>query len=76
MTASSSWMPSARRTAALTGSTKEPEDASGKTEVDHVVPVSNGGITTQENGRLYCAFHHRLHHRENHPGFRVREDAR
>ena len=45
-------------------------------EVDHVIPVSNGGTTTQENGRLYCAFHHRLHHRENHPGFRVREDAR
>lgn len=38
--------------------------------VDHVIPVSNGGATTQENGRLYCAFHHRLHHAESHPGFR------
>ena len=29
-------------------------------EVDHVVPFSAGGPTTQENGRLLCGFHNRL----------------
>ncbi|MDA8268964.1 MAG: DUF222 domain-containing protein [Actinomycetota bacterium] len=29
-------------------------------EVDHVVPYSAGGPTTQENGRLLCGFHNRL----------------
>lgn len=29
-------------------------------EVDHVVPASRGGPTTQENGRLLCGFHNRL----------------
>jgi hypothetical protein len=28
-------------------------------EVDHVVPASEGGPTTQENGRLLCGFHNR-----------------
>ena len=29
-------------------------------EVDHIVPWSQGGATTQENGRLLCGFHNRL----------------
>lgn len=40
-------------------------------EVDHVHPDSMGGATVQENGRLWCPFHHRFHHAENHPGFRI-----
>lgn len=29
-------------------------------EVDHILPFSAGGPTTQENGRLLCPFHNRL----------------
>lgn len=29
-------------------------------QVDHVIPWSQGGLTTQENGRLLCGFHNRL----------------
>jgi len=29
-------------------------------DVDHIVPYSQGGLTTQENGRLGCGFHNRL----------------
>ncbi len=29
-------------------------------QVDHIVPYGAGGPTTQENGRLLCAFHNRL----------------
>ena len=29
-------------------------------QVDHIVPWSDGGRTTQENGRLLCGFHNRL----------------
>jgi hypothetical protein len=29
-------------------------------EVDHIIPYSAGGPTTQENGRLLCGFHNRL----------------
>ncbi|HXW31514.1 MAG TPA: HNH endonuclease signature motif containing protein [Acidimicrobiales bacterium] len=29
-------------------------------QVDHIVPFSEGGLTTQENGRLLCGFHNRL----------------
>ncbi len=32
-------------------------------EVDHVVPASKGGPTTQENGRLLCSFHNKLRNR-------------
>lgn len=34
-------------------------------EVDHIVPFSLGGLTTEENGRLLCGFHNRL--RNEHP---------
>jgi hypothetical protein len=29
-------------------------------DVDHIMPASAGGPTTQENGRLLCGFHNRL----------------
>ena len=29
-------------------------------EVDHILPYTAGGLTTQENGRLLCGFHNRL----------------
>jgi Domain of unknown function (DUF222) len=29
-------------------------------EVDHILPYTAGGLTTQENGRMLCAFHNRL----------------
>jgi hypothetical protein len=31
-------------------------------QCDHIVPWSEGGRTTQENGRLLCGFHNRLRH--------------
>jgi hypothetical protein len=39
------------------GYCEEPLD---RCEVDHIVPYGEGGLTTQENGRLLCGFHHRL----------------
>jgi hypothetical protein len=29
-------------------------------QIDHIVPWNEGGLTTQENGRVHCAFHNRL----------------
>jgi len=29
-------------------------------QVDHIIPYVDGGLTTQENGRLLCGFHNRL----------------
>jgi hypothetical protein len=31
-------------------------------QIDHIVPFSAGGETTQDNGRLLCGFHNRLRH--------------
>jgi hypothetical protein len=31
-----------------------------KCQIDHIVPWNEGGLTTQENGRVHCAFHNRL----------------
>jgi hypothetical protein len=31
-----------------------------KCELDHIVPHSQGGLTTQENGQVLCDFHNRL----------------
>jgi hypothetical protein len=36
---------------------EEPPDRS---QVDHILESSKGGVTTQENGRLACGFHNRL----------------
>ncbi len=36
-------------------------------EIDHVVPYEEGGLTVQANGRCYCPFHHRWHHRRRQP---------
>ncbi len=35
-------------------------DGAATSEVDHIVPYAAGGPTTQENGRILCAFHNRL----------------
>jgi hypothetical protein len=33
-------------------------------EIDHIVPWTKGGPTTQENGRVHCGFHNRLRNHE------------
>jgi hypothetical protein len=35
-------------------------------QADHIVEYSQGGLTTQENGRLLCAFHNRLRNQRRH----------
>jgi 5-methylcytosine-specific restriction endonuclease McrA len=35
-------------------------------DVDHIVPWSQGGATSQENGRLLCSTHNRLAHLVRH----------
>ena len=37
-------------------------------EIDHIIPYAQGGETTQENGRVYCAFHNRLRNVGPDPG--------
>jgi Domain of unknown function (DUF222)/HNH endonuclease len=37
-------------------------------QVDHIVPYSMGGPTTQENGRLLCPYHNRLRNARPPPG--------
>jgi hypothetical protein len=37
-------------------------------QVDHIVPWTAGGPTTQENGRLLCPFHNRLRNQRPPPG--------
>jgi hypothetical protein len=29
-------------------------------QIDHIIEFSQGGLTTQENGRLLCAYHNGL----------------
>lgn len=36
------------------------EETLGACQVDHVIPYSAGGPTTQDNGRLLCGYHNRL----------------
>jgi hypothetical protein len=36
------------------------EEPPGNCQIDHIVPYSEGGETTQENGRVLCGFHNRL----------------
>jgi hypothetical protein len=35
------------------------DKAASACQVDHIVPVKDGGLSTQENGRLLCASHNR-----------------
>lgn len=39
-------------------------------EVDHIEPYGAGGVTTVDNGRLLCRYHHRLRSRVGGPGSR------
>jgi Domain of unknown function (DUF222)/HNH endonuclease len=41
-------------------------------QVDHIVPASRGGPTTQDNGRMLCPFHNRLRNKPPPP----KEDRR
>jgi len=36
-------------------------------EIDHILPWSGGGLTTEENGRVACGFHNRERHRQRPP---------
>lgn len=36
-------------------------------QIDHIIPYDKGGLTAQANGRCYCPFHHRWHHRQHQP---------
>jgi len=36
-------------------------------EIDHIQPYDQGGLTTHDNGRCKCPFHHRWHHRQTPP---------
>ena len=36
-------------------------------QVDHIETWADGGLTTQENGRLLCGFHNRLRNQKEHP---------
>jgi hypothetical protein len=33
--------------------------------VDHIVEYASGGCTSEQNGRLYCAFHNELRNRQS-----------
>jgi hypothetical protein len=37
-------------------------------QIDHIVPYTAGGLTTQENGRVHCGFHNRLRNGRPPPG--------
>jgi hypothetical protein len=37
-------------------------------QIDHIVPYGEGGLTTQENGRVLCSFHNRLRNQRPPPG--------
>jgi len=37
-----------------------------RTQAHHIIDYDHGGLTVQDNGRLYCGFHHRWHHRQQH----------
>ncbi len=36
------------------------EEQGQRCQIDHIVPFTQGGATTQENGRVLCGFHNRL----------------
>jgi Domain of unknown function (DUF222) len=37
-------------------------------QIDHIVPYGEGGLTTQDNGRVLCGFHNRLRNQGPAPG--------
>jgi hypothetical protein len=37
-------------------------------QADHIETYADGGLTTQDNGRLLCGFHNRLRNQKEHPG--------
>jgi hypothetical protein len=43
------------------------DEPAERCEIDHIVPYEDGGMTIQVNGRCYCPFHHRWHHRRSEP---------
>ncbi len=43
------------------------DEPAERCEIDHIIPWEHGGLTTQANGRCYCRFHHRWHHRQHPP---------
>ncbi len=43
-------------------------------EVDHVIPYTDGGDTTQDNGTLLCPYHHRHGHRRSRADPTARHD--
>jgi hypothetical protein len=44
------------------------DEPAERCQADHVIPYSHDGPTTQENGRLLCAFHNRLRNQRPPPG--------
>jgi hypothetical protein len=40
------------------------EEPASNCQVDHIKMYSQGGLTTQENGRLLCGFHNRLRNQD------------
>lgn len=43
------------------------EERAEHCDIDHVVPYSEGGLTTDDNGRPACGFHNRARHRRRGP---------
>jgi hypothetical protein len=36
-----------------------------RSQVHHDIDYELGGLTIQANGKLYCPYHHRWHHRQH-----------
>jgi hypothetical protein len=43
------------------------DEPAHRCQIDHIEPWTNGGITSQDNGRLACGYHNRLRHRRRPP---------
>ena len=44
------------------------DEPAARCQIDHIVPYGEGGPTSQENGRVLCAFHNRLRAQRPPPG--------
>ncbi len=44
------------------------ETPAERCQIDHIIPFSQGGETTQENGRVHCGFHNRKRNGGPDPG--------